>query len=170
MPTVGARTPDDNPLRRWVYVAEGPRKVQLPWRAEEATWALALRAAFALGGLPIDSSGRIVGGWRAVGPSPAGATVEPGAWELVFVPQEERMLEIRVVSEPSEPTGSPEVPIRLRTPVALVVPTGWVVAGLVRWLGLPPVDWAVWTDGPVDDEQLLCDAIGTATTLELRRR
>jgi hypothetical protein len=142
------------------------------WRADERPAALVLRVVPELGGWPIDPSGRVLCGYRAVSGGaalPHDQPVPPGAsLQLQVAPSETRMVEITIKGDPIR--GEPDV--RFRTPLALALPAGWVVAGLREWMGLAsPHELVVWVGGAlVEPERLLVDAMGLANALVVAPR
>lgn len=143
-------------------VTWGSVRVSLPWRTGERPASLALRAAFAMGGYPVDPLGRPLGGpqiHRDGAPMPPEATIEPGEYDLVVVAAEVRRVEINVRIDP---------PLRFQTLVSTAIPIGWVVGGLVRLSALPPGDWAALQDGvPVDGDRLAIDVLGNGASLTI---
>ena len=145
-----------------VEVSWGAVRVQLPWRTGERPASLALRAAFAMGGYPVDPLGRPLGGPKIHldgAPMPHDAAIEPGAYELVVVAAEVRRVEVTALTDP---------PLRFQTLVSTAIPIGWVVGGLVRLSALPPGDWAALVDGePVDGDRLAIDVLGKTAALTI---
>lgn len=127
-----------------VSVSRGSRSARLSVREGERAASLAMRAAMALGGLPTDPSGRLIGTFRLVadGQGVQGtatvAELGPGPFQLELVRGESRQLSIVVMSEPQR---------GMRTPVQLSVPASWLAAGLADSLMLPEGDWAFYIHG-----------------------
>ncbi|MEZ4234759.1 MAG: hypothetical protein R3F59_01060 [Myxococcota bacterium] len=152
--------PTDLPPRRMVDVSWSGVRVSLPWRTGERAPSLALRAAFAMGGYPVDPLGRPLGGPRICAdgaPLPPDAVIEPGAYELEVVAAEVRRVDVQVRTDP---------PLRFQTLVSTAIPIGWVVGGLVRLAALPPGEWAALEgDAPVDGDRLALEVLGGGAEL-----
>jgi hypothetical protein len=148
-----------------VEIAAGDRRIELQLRAEESVGSAALRAAVELGGLPLDALGRLSGavrlrrGGRTLS---SATTAEAGArYELELVACEVRIVELEVETEP---------PTRLRLPVSLAMPSGWLVRHLASWLALPPGAWVLRVEGaPADPHAPLVEVLGSGAALRLSR-